>query len=177
MPLQECFISAEAQPPLPLQEFLPAQPASPLLQPPCPLQAFMPLQTCFSDFASGLSLAPFSSLATGLGFSPVLGALVCCAFTRPEPASTPATARPIAFVVRSPFFIHFSFPSPSGDPLKQRSGPHDRTGFRFRFAPRSYPSRRRVARILPFHACSRANRSRTQTSRARYANAGPLGFR
>ena len=51
MPLQECFISAEAQPPLPLQEFLPEQPLSPLLQPPLPLHEFMPLQTCLSDEA------------------------------------------------------------------------------------------------------------------------------
>ena len=36
-----------AQPPLPLQEFLPAQPLSPELQPPWPLQSFLPLQSCF----------------------------------------------------------------------------------------------------------------------------------
>src|SRR5882672_11418864 len=40
-----------AQPPLPLQEFLPPQPLSPLLQPPMPLQAFMPLHACFSAVA------------------------------------------------------------------------------------------------------------------------------
>jgi hypothetical protein len=37
-----------AQPPLPLQEFLPLQPLSPVLQPPLPLQEFCPLQACFS---------------------------------------------------------------------------------------------------------------------------------
>src|SRR5258707_5283495 len=37
-----------AQPPLPLQEFLPLQPLSPSLQPPLPLQEFWPLQACFS---------------------------------------------------------------------------------------------------------------------------------
>ena len=37
-----------AQPPLPLQEFLPLQPLSPDLQPPLPLQEFWPLQACFS---------------------------------------------------------------------------------------------------------------------------------
>src|ERR1700740_2476461 len=36
-----------AQPPLPLQLFLPEQPLSPLLQPPWPLQSFWPLQECF----------------------------------------------------------------------------------------------------------------------------------
>ena len=34
------------QPPLPLQEFLPLQPLSPVLQPPTPLQSFLPLQSC-----------------------------------------------------------------------------------------------------------------------------------
>jgi len=37
-----------AQPPLPLQEFLPLQPASLVLHPPLPLQEFCPLQACFS---------------------------------------------------------------------------------------------------------------------------------
>jgi len=41
-----------AQPPLPLQVFLPLQPASPVLQPPLPLQEFCPLRACFSFFAS-----------------------------------------------------------------------------------------------------------------------------
>src|SRR5581483_2551734 len=37
-----------AQPPLPLQEFLPLQPLSLDLQPPLPLHEFSPLQACFS---------------------------------------------------------------------------------------------------------------------------------
>src|SRR5579871_5329443 len=37
-----------AQPPLPLQEFLPLQPLSLDLQPPLPLQEFWPWQACFS---------------------------------------------------------------------------------------------------------------------------------
>jgi hypothetical protein len=37
-----------AQPPLPLQEFLPLQPLSLDLQPPLPLHEFRPLQACFS---------------------------------------------------------------------------------------------------------------------------------
>ena len=37
-----------AQPPLPLQEFLPLQPLSLDLQPPWPLQAFLPLQACLA---------------------------------------------------------------------------------------------------------------------------------
>jgi hypothetical protein len=37
-----------AQPPLPLQEFLPLQPLSLALHPPLPLHEFWPLQACFS---------------------------------------------------------------------------------------------------------------------------------
>src|SRR5262249_45540339 len=109
MPLQECFTSAEAQPPLPLQEFLPAQPPSPDLHPPLPLHAFWPLQTCLSEEAFE-SLEVFSSPAAGF-FSSGLAA-ACLASGRPEPASTPAIARLRTFVVRSPFFINVSFPSP-----------------------------------------------------------------
>ncbi len=49
-----------AQPPLPLQEFLPLQPLSLDLQPPLPLQEFWPLQACFSFTflsAAGLSVS------------------------------------------------------------------------------------------------------------------------
>ena len=50
----KCYLSAGglepsvAQPPLPLQEFLPLQPLSLALQPPLPLHEFWPLQACFS---------------------------------------------------------------------------------------------------------------------------------
>src|SRR5262252_6457276 len=37
-----------AQPPFPLQEFLPLHPLSLVLQPPLPLQEFLPSQPCFS---------------------------------------------------------------------------------------------------------------------------------
>jgi len=37
-----------AQPPLPLQLFLPLQPLSPVEQPPVPLQLFLPLQECLA---------------------------------------------------------------------------------------------------------------------------------
>ena len=43
-----CLEPSVAQPPLPLQEFLPLQPLSLDLQPPLPLQEFWPLQACFS---------------------------------------------------------------------------------------------------------------------------------
>src|SRR6185437_11310897 len=40
-----------AQPPLPLQLFLPLQPWSPVEQPPLPLQEFLPAQECLSALA------------------------------------------------------------------------------------------------------------------------------
>src|ERR1700730_13385706 len=44
-----CFLEPSvAQPPFPLQEFLPLQPLSLVLQPPLPLQEFLPSQACFS---------------------------------------------------------------------------------------------------------------------------------
>src|SRR5262245_20211862 len=41
-------LTGTSQPPLPLQEFLPAQPLSPALQPPRPLQSFLPLHSCLA---------------------------------------------------------------------------------------------------------------------------------
>src|ERR1700744_5644340 len=50
------LLPSVAQPPLPLQEFLPLQPLSLALQPPLPLQEFWPLQACFSfTFLSALA--------------------------------------------------------------------------------------------------------------------------
>src|SRR5262245_56128237 len=46
------------QPPLPLQEFLPAHPPSPPLQPPLPLHAFLPAQSCLSSLAHPPSPSP-----------------------------------------------------------------------------------------------------------------------
>ncbi len=51
------------QPPLPLQEFLPLQPISPVWQPPWPLQLFRPLQSCFAAVLSEeLALDPSEEL-------------------------------------------------------------------------------------------------------------------
>src|SRR5271165_4133732 len=69
------FFTGTAQPPLPLQEFLPAQPLSPDLQPPLPLQEFWPLQSC---------LAPLT-----------LGGLVSSAMSL-DPATIPAVTVPRA---------------------------------------------------------------------------------
>src|ERR1700688_274581 len=82
-----------AQPPLPLQEFLPLQPLSLDLQPPLPLQEFWPLQACFSftflsDFLSALSSwAVIADLTPGNRLDALMLALV--------PASKPATAAPV----------------------------------------------------------------------------------
>src|ERR1700726_1799850 len=53
-----------AQPPLPLQEFLPLQPLSLALQPPLPLQELRPLQACFSTLSS--AAWPAMGLMAGL---------------------------------------------------------------------------------------------------------------
>jgi len=77
---------------LALQEFLPAQPASPVLQLPLPLQVFLPLQSCFSAFAAlsfeASAFLPLSLLSVGLGD---------CARGRSSQHPTTAAAANIAF--------------------------------------------------------------------------------
>lgn len=87
------FEPSVAQPPLPLQLFLPLQPLSPLLQPPLPLQEFWPLQACFSTFL-------LVSCLSGLGADKDVFALesVLACTVAPVPASKPATA---ALVMRA----------------------------------------------------------------------------
>src|SRR5580704_13639674 len=80
------LLPSVAQPPLPLQEFLPLQPLSLALQPPLPLQEFWPLQACFSfTFLSALALE--SSCAEA--FERFLAEIVALV-----PARRPATAAP-----------------------------------------------------------------------------------
>src|SRR5205823_1270937 len=57
------LLPSVAQPPLPLQEFLPLQLLSAVLQPPLPLHEFMPLQACLSlaSLSLSLSLSPIFS--------------------------------------------------------------------------------------------------------------------
>jgi len=82
-----------AQPPFPLQLFLPLQPLSLLLQPPCPLQSFLPLQECLAvpvvwPFASTRTPALEETLVLE---EPSLCAV--CAWRRTDvPPSKPATA-------------------------------------------------------------------------------------
>jgi hypothetical protein len=85
------LLPSVAQPPLPLQEFLPLQPLSLALQPPLPLQEFWPLQACFSfTFFSVLvsSCAAAEALAPGTRFEALMLA--------PVPASKPAIAAPVS---------------------------------------------------------------------------------
>src|SRR6516162_7683529 len=96
-----CFFSSGillpsvAQPPLPLQEFLPLQPLSPDLQPPLPLQEFWPLQACFS-FTLESAFLSVSCGAEKEALALVRTVEACTA--APVPASKPAIA---ALVMRA----------------------------------------------------------------------------
>jgi hypothetical protein len=83
-----------AQPPLPLQLFLPLQPLSLLLQPPLPLQEFWPLQACFSGFLVLSCLSWLSAENEALAALTTVDAWTAT----PVPASMPATA---ALVMRA----------------------------------------------------------------------------
>ena len=85
------WLPSVAQPPLPLQEFLPLQPLSPLLHPPLPLHEFMPLQACLS--AASLSLSPILIETPGLALD-----WTACAVMANEPLIKPAIAAPAIIV-------------------------------------------------------------------------------
>jgi hypothetical protein len=93
------LLPSVAQPPLPLQEFLPLQLLSPLLQPPLPLHEFMPLQACLSASAFFL---PISSETPAFELD-----WAACAVTANEPLINPAIAAPaiIAFLVMLTFLF------------------------------------------------------------------------
>jgi hypothetical protein len=111
------LLPSVAQPPLPLQEFLPLQLLSPLLQPPLPLQEFKPLQACLS--VASLSLSPI--LTETPAFELVWTA---CAVTANEPLIKPAIAAPaiIAFFVMLTFLFLFWF-SPNFQTAQYRREP------------------------------------------------------
>jgi hypothetical protein len=88
------LLPSVAQPPLPLQLFLPLQPLSPLLQPPLPLQEFWPLQACFS----GVFLSVFWSWLVAAKEAFAVVSTVEARTAAPVPASRPATA---ALVMRA----------------------------------------------------------------------------
>jgi hypothetical protein len=94
------LLPSVAQPPFPLQEFLPLQLLSAVLQPPLPLHEFMPLQACLS--VASLSLSPI--LSETPAFELVWTA---CAVTANEPLIKPAIAAPaiIVFLVMLTFLF------------------------------------------------------------------------
>src|SRR3954451_11532977 len=98
--------SFTAQPPLPLQEFLPLQPLSPVLQPPLPLQEFLPAQSWTSFF---LSSARTPAAAT-VDLSGEVAVAALSLATRP-PDRMPAMAAPAssALVVDWCFICLFWF--------------------------------------------------------------------
>jgi len=115
---QECGLEPSvAQPPLPLQLFLPLQPLSPLLQPPLPLQEFWPLQACFSGFFEESFLSCVSCAEKKEDFA--LTNTVEAWTAAPVPASRPATAalvmRALVVFVMGISSLQFEvFDSPSG---------------------------------------------------------------
>src|SRR5580704_9686617 len=105
-----------AQPPLPLQEFLPLQPLSLDLQPPLPLQEFWPLQACFSfAFLSAsckLKVLPFA-------LDSRLDACTVTAVPANKPASAaPATKLFLDFVIfpHPPVNLDYNRPDASTSP-------------------------------------------------------------
>src|SRR5262245_60050206 len=116
------------QPPLPLQEFLPAQPLSPPLQPPWPLHAFLPAHSClafvaqpplplqefFPSHPTSPLLQPPSPLHALLPLrtwlSPPPSAPAYPTFASPAPASRPPVT-PNITLPKSRRFIDISIPS------------------------------------------------------------------
>src|SRR5580698_11297811 len=78
-----------AQPPLPLQLFLPLQPLSLLLQPPWPLQSFLPLQECLlvSWWSEALLNDALPALSTGLPAWEVAACIVAAPLSKPVTAA------------------------------------------------------------------------------------------
>src|SRR5580698_7424437 len=70
--MSEGFDPSVAQPPLPLQLFLPLQPLSLALQPPLPLQSFLPLQACLSGASWPTMRMPAETALTLLWPEPLL---------------------------------------------------------------------------------------------------------
>ena len=88
-----------AHPPLPLQEFLPLQPLSPVLHPPWPLHEFWPFQECLPLSESARVRTEVPALLW------TLAAYVC---TAKDPLNKPAIAAP-AIIVFDGFMFFFDF--------------------------------------------------------------------
>src|SRR6266508_1659721 len=101
------FFTGTPQPPLPLQEFLPAHPLSPVLQPPWPLHSFLPLQPCLATVAQPpLPLQEFFPAQPPLPLHEFMPLHACFSFVSAffssadsrDPAAMPATTAPMIFV-------------------------------------------------------------------------------
>jgi hypothetical protein len=87
------------QPPLPLQEFLPLQPMSPVWQPPWPLQLFRPLQSCLAEAVSE-ALDPAELL------QPVMVVIVPA--TNPAIAAEMINVRAVRVISTNVFAVQFA---------------------------------------------------------------------
>src|SRR5580698_779086 len=94
-----------AQPPLPLQLFLPLQPLSLLLQPPVPLQSFFPLQECL---AGASRLTPLNDSLPAFRMGAVPDELSTDACIAVAPLSRPDTAAATIMVFKDCFICHSS---------------------------------------------------------------------
>src|SRR5882672_1667789 len=102
------------QPPLPLQEFLPAQPLSPGAHPPRPLHSFLPLQSCLAEAEAQPPLPlhaflpsapwplhalwPLQTWASAFALVSLAAAGAFSSANALLPASMPAATAPITFV-------------------------------------------------------------------------------
>ena len=83
-----------AQPPLPLQLFLPLQPWSPVEQPPVPLQLFLPLQECLAGGVLSWPAKSIPAVKPVTFAEPLVAALAATDVppTRPESAAVRSNA-------------------------------------------------------------------------------------
>src|SRR5581483_12417631 len=103
--MREGLDPSVAQPPLPLQLFLPLQPLSLLLQPPWPLQSFLPLHECLAGFAKSVpanDILPAFRMGVADEFTAVVDA--CMTVT---PLSRPETAAATIRVFIDCFIVSF----------------------------------------------------------------------
>jgi len=98
-----------AQPPLPLQEFLPLQPLSLVEQPPLPLQEFLPAQECFSTVDFLLEALPVDFWALSVGLMPPVGAATSRAMVPPISPAKAAVANTEFFETFMVVFLSWCF--------------------------------------------------------------------
>src|SRR5437868_3272440 len=105
------MLPSVAQPPFPLQAFLPLQPAAPALHPPWPLQSFLPEQPCLAIFFSIDFLCLWLLGFTGVIADPELPPLeALSAYATPERSVAEKTPAEISacncfLVIVTPLFV------------------------------------------------------------------------